>query len=95
MSPDTTAKLTRSLRGDADPQPLPADGLPGDAPDNDGPPISPLVPESMHRAERDGEAAATSPEFTERPSRGSHTAPAAGMDPYSTTAGAEDDPETR
>jgi hypothetical protein len=39
----------------------------GDSADNDGPPISPLVPSTMHRADVDAEAAATSPEFTERP----------------------------
>ena len=41
----------------------------GDAPDNDAPPISPLVPASMHRAEADALAMATSPDFSERPDR--------------------------
>ena len=41
----------------------------GDAPDNDAPPISPLVPASMHRAEADARALATSPDFSERPNR--------------------------
>ena len=41
----------------------------GDAPDNDAPPISPLVPASMHRAEADALAVATSPDFSERPDR--------------------------
>jgi hypothetical protein len=55
----------------------------GDAPGNDGPPISPLVPGSMHRAEQDREAFATSPEFHERPAHGAHTAPAASKEPAS------------
>lgn len=42
---------------------------PGDAPDNQGPPVSPLVPESMHRREDDAKAIATSPDFSERPDR--------------------------
>lgn len=52
-------------------QPQPAEHLPivGDAPDNDAPPISPLVPASMHRAEADALARATSPDFSERPDR--------------------------
>ena len=50
----------------------------GDAPDNDGPPLSPLNPGSMHRAEADAAAAATSPEFHERPADGSYTAPSVG-----------------
>ena len=53
----------------------------GDAPDNDGPPLSPLNPGSMHRAEADAAAAATSPEFHERPADGSYTAPPAGAQP--------------
>lgn len=55
----------------------------GDAPDNDGPPLSPLNPGSMHRAEDDAAAAATSPEFHERPADGSYTAPPAGAQPPS------------
>ena len=55
--------------------------VPGDAPGNDGPPISPLVPDSMHRAEQDAEAFATSPEFHERPADATHTAPTAGKEP--------------
>lgn len=55
----------------------------GDAPDNDGPPLSPLNPGSMHRAEADAAAAATSPEFHERPADGSYTAPPAGAQPPS------------
>lgn len=51
----------------------------GDAPDNDGPPLSPLNPGSMHRAEDDGAAGATSPEFHERPADGSYTSPPAGI----------------
>ncbi len=38
----------------------------GDSPDNDQPPISPLVPSTMHRGETDAAALATSPEFNER-----------------------------
>lgn len=53
----------------------------GDAPGNEGPPLSPLNPESMHRAEQDDEARATSPEFHERPADGSFTAPPAGIRP--------------
>ncbi len=53
----------------------------GDAPDNDGPPLSPLNPGSMHRAEDDAAAAATSPEFHERPADGSFTAPPAEAQP--------------
>jgi hypothetical protein len=55
----------------------------GDAPDNDGPPISPLNPGSMHRAEDDDAAAATSPEFHERPPAPGYTAPAATATPPS------------
>ncbi len=55
----------------------------GDAPDNDRPPLSPLNPGSMHRAEADAAAAATSPEFHERPADGSYTAPPAGAQPPS------------
>jgi hypothetical protein len=55
----------------------------GDAPDNDGPPISPLNPGSMHRAEDDAAAFATSPEFHERPLSAEHTAPAATATPPS------------
>lgn len=49
----------------------------GDAPGNEGPPLSPLNPGSMHRAEDDGAAGATSPEFHERPADGSYTSPPA------------------
>lgn len=41
----------------------------GDAPGNEGPPLSPLVPEGMHRREDDAAAIATSPDFSERPNR--------------------------
>ncbi|MGD9902044.1 MAG: hypothetical protein AB7U83_01140 [Vicinamibacterales bacterium] len=67
--------MTRPRR---EPVPVP---VPGDAPDNDAPPISPLVPGSMHRAESDAEAEATSPEFNERPRDGRHTAPPATRTP--------------
>jgi hypothetical protein len=66
-----------------DPQQPTRPSVPGDAPDNEGPPISPLVPDSMHRAEQDAEAFATSPEFHERPAQASHTAPAASKEPES------------
>lgn len=59
----------------------PPSHLPGDAPGNDGPPISPLIPGSMHRAEQDAVAFATSPEFHERPAHPDHTAPAATHEP--------------
>ena len=55
----------------------------GDAPGNDAPPVSPLLPGSMHRAEDDPTARATSPEFHDRPPGASHTAPAATADPGS------------
>ena len=55
----------------------------GDAPGNDGPPLSPLNPGSMHRADADDDAGATSPEFHERPADGSYTAPPAGIRPAS------------
>ncbi len=55
----------------------------GDAPDNDGPPLSPLNPGSMHRAEDDAAARATSPEFHERPADGSYTARPAEAQPPS------------
>lgn len=55
----------------------------GHAPDNQGPPLSPLNPGSMHRAEDDAAAAATSPEFHERPASGSYTAPPAEAQPSS------------
>ena len=64
--------------------------LPGDAPGNDGPPISPLIPGSMHRAEADPLAFATSPEFHERPSSPAHTAPAATHEPPRPHAAADD-----
>lgn len=53
---------------------LPDDGTRerrGDAPGNDGPPLSPLNPSAMHRAEDDTDARATSPDFSERPDRAS------------------------
>ena len=57
--------------------------LDGDAPGNDAPPVSPLLPGSMHRAEDDRLAQATSPEFHNRPVGASDTAPAATRDPDS------------
>ena len=66
--------------------------LPGDAPGNDGPPISPLIPGSMHRAEADAAAFATSPEFHERPPQPGYTAPAATHDPPRPHGVADDDP---
>ena len=65
-----------------------APAVPGDAPGNDGPPISPLVPDSMHRAEQDAEAFATSPEFPERPADATHTAPTASKEPPRPSNGA-------
>ena len=59
------------------PQPPDAPRISGDAPDNDGPPISPLVPESMHRAEADAQARATSRDFSERPDRATSEPPPA------------------
>jgi hypothetical protein len=56
---------------------------PGDAPGNEGPPISPLNPDSMHRAEDDAAAWATSPEFNDRPQDSTYTAPAATATPPS------------
>lgn len=38
----------------------------GETADNDQPPISPLVPDTMHRGDSDEAARATSPEFNER-----------------------------
>ena len=70
----------------------PVEAVPGDAPDNDGPPISPLVPGSMHRAEQDAEAFATSPEFHERPAHAAYTAPAAAKEPDSVRDDAAPDP---
>lgn len=67
---------------------------PGDAPDNDGPAISPMHPERMHRAEDDDEARATSPEFHERPAASDYTAPAATQDPPSVAPGRRAEPET-
>ena len=55
----------------------------GDAPGNAAPPVSPLVPGSMHRAEDDRLAQATSPEFHDRPAGPSDTAPTAAPDPDS------------
>ena len=69
--------------------------LPGDAPGNDGPPISPLIPGSMHRAEADAAAFATSPEFHERPPQPGYTAPAATHDPPRPHGVADDDDPTR
>ena len=43
------------------------EGVPVDAPDNDGPAISPHAVSRMHRAEDDGEAFAQSPEYTDTP----------------------------
>ena len=68
--------------------------LPGDAPGHDGPPISPLIPGSMHRAEADPVAFATSPEFHERPPQPGYTAPAATHDPPRPQGAADDDPTT-
>ncbi len=56
---------------------MPDDPIPtgvGDTPDNDAPPISPLTPSRMHRAEDDARAAATTPELNERPDVPAHTA---------------------
>lgn len=47
-------------------QPPHTDPIVGDSADNEGPPISPLVPSTMHRAGDDAAAAATSPEFNQR-----------------------------
>ena len=63
---------------------MPDDSIPtgvGDTPDNDAPPISPLTPERMHRAEDDAQAAATTPEFNERPDVPTHTAARATREP--------------
>ena len=57
--------------------------LDGNAPGNDAPPVSPLLPGSMHRAEDDRIAQATSPEFHNRPLDASYTARAATPDPAS------------
>ena len=74
------------------PSPDRGTALPGDAPGNDGPPISPLIPGSMHRAEADPAASATSPEFHERPPQPGYTAPAASHDPPRPHRVADDDP---
>jgi hypothetical protein len=42
------------------------------APGEDGPPISPLEPSSMPRAEEDDETMANSPEFNDQPGSGKH-----------------------
>ena len=42
------------------------------APGEDGPPISPLDPSSMPRAEDDAESMANSPEFHDQPGSGKH-----------------------
>lgn len=47
----------------------------GDSPDHEGEPSSPLVPDSMHRAEDDARARATSPDFSERPDRATSAPP--------------------
>lgn len=47
----------------------------GDAPGNEGPPLSPLVPDTMHRREDDAAAIATSPDFNERPDRATVDSP--------------------
>lgn len=76
------------------PSPDNRSGLPGDAPGNDGPPISPLIPGSMHRADTDPVAFATSPEFHERPTQPGHTAPAATHEPPRPPGVADDDDPT-
>jgi len=69
--------------------------LPGDAPGNDGPPISPLIPGSMHRAEADPAAFATSPEFHDRPAQPGYTAPAATHEPPRPHGVADENDPTR
>jgi hypothetical protein len=42
------------------------------APGEDGPPISPVEPSSMPRAEDDAESMRNSPEYTDKPGSGKH-----------------------
>ena len=68
--PNDRAVLVTSPASDPVPM-VPASDPPvvGDAPGNEGPPLSPLVPQGMHRREDDAAAIATSPDFSERPNR--------------------------
>jgi hypothetical protein len=50
--------------------PQPPDPSMADAPDNQGKPVGPHDPASMHRREDDDEAMASSPDFHDRPGSG-------------------------
>lgn len=74
--PNDRAVLVTSPAPDPVPM-VPPCGPPavGDAPGNQGPPLSPLVPEGMHRREDDAAAIASSPDFSERPNRATIDSP--------------------
>lgn len=74
--PNDRAVLVTSPAPDPVPMVPPCDQpVVGDAPGNQGPPLSPLFPEGMHRREDDAAAIASSPDFSERPNRATIDSP--------------------
>lgn len=77
---DRAVPVTSSTRDPVPVGPASDPRVVGDAPGNEGPPLSPLVPESMHRREDDAAAMATSPDFSERPNRATSDPPGGSAD---------------